>query len=243
MTRFLKKHFLFLYALLTVLASPTVSAQTLTFARNEKLPEQDISQAIFLQMMKNLRIPASVVSLPPARANLNNINLQMSGEIARIDSYGVANPKLIRVEPSHYSLTSVAFIKINNNISIASAADLHAYKVGHIHGVQHSLDLVRGIPNVERANDSTSLFNMLDANRFEIAITTGIDGEIALHRLKLEDKIIPIATLGTRPLYIYLNDRSKHLANAMGAEIGRMKETGEMDKIIKRESEKLRTKK
>jgi hypothetical protein len=63
-----------------LLASLITHAEpTLWFARNENLPEQDVAEAVFLQAMRNLKVPVVVDAVPPARANM----LVLSGAVAQ----------------------------------------------------------------------------------------------------------------------------------------------------------------
>lgn len=215
------------------------ASQQWRFGRNERLPEQDISQAIFVQMMSNLKMTVVVEPLPPARANMYNNNLHLDGELARIDTYAKKNPDLIRVEPSHYSLSSVVYMRKTHFKKISSITDLLDLKVGHIRGVQHSADLVKYLSKVEEVNDSKNLFTMLNAGRFDAVITTSIDGDITLAKLKLDDQLVPVLSLDKRGLYVYLNKKSAHLRNAISKELDRMKKSGEMDLIIRDEIERL----
>lgn len=222
-----------LFVLVTASFAFQMKAQTphLQFGRNEKLPEQDIAEAIFQTAMKNIKLSVQIQALPPARASMYNKSQHLSGEIARTNSYGERNPDLIQVKPSYYQLSSVVYLKKHHPSKIESVKDLENLRIGHIHGVQHSLDIVQGLANVQTVSDSKNLFTMLMADRFDAVITTGIDGDLMLERLHLVNDI-KSTVLGTKDLFIYLNQGTEHLAKEIGAELKRMKKNNEIEKII-----------
>lgn len=229
---------LFTLIIISLHLSVEAQAQVLQFARNEKLPEQEVAEAIFLKVMKNVKLSVQVQALPPARATMYNKNLHLSGEIARINSYGERHPELTQVKPFYYHLTSVAYVKKNSLFKIRSIKDLENLRIGHIHGVQHSLDIVQGLTNVQTVSDSKNLFTMLLADRFDVVITTDIDGEIMLGRLNLLNDVRS-SVLGTKDLFVYLNQSTAHLAKDISAEIKRMKKSGEIEKIIETKRKEL----
>ncbi len=220
-------------------ALSSIASPPLVFARNEHLPEQAVAEAIFTQVMLNLKRSVVVKAEPPARANQSNLSRQVAGEIARIGSYAERNPSLIKVTPSYYALTSVVYARKHSGLAITTLDDLKPYKVAHIRGVQHSTDLVKKLPNVQMTVGSESLFKMLNAGRVDAVITTGIDGKIMLQRLQLDHNIEPVAVLAQRDLFIYLNQSSQALAVPISQELIRMQAAGEIQAIIARTEAEL----
>lgn len=229
-----------LFTLIIISLCSGVEAQTpvLQFGRNEKLPEQDVAEAIFLTVMKNIKLSVQIQALPPARATMYNKTLHLSGEIARIGSYGESHPDLIQVKPFYYQLTSVVYVKKNSPFKIKSIKDLENLRIGHIHGVQHSLDIVQGLTNVQAVSDSKNLFTMLIADRFDAVITTGIDGELMLERLNLINDVRS-SVLGVKNLFVYLNQNTAYLEKDISTEIKRMKKHSEIEKIIEKKRKEL----
>ena len=215
-----------------LLVSLTATAESLRFARNENLPEQDVAEAIFLQAMRNLQVSVEVEAVPPARANMLNLTGAVAGEVARIESYGEKNPALIRVEPGHYYLTSVAFARKDHGIKVTDAADLAQFKVAHIRGVQHSTDIVRDLPFMRESNNSESLFSLLEAGRVDVVVTTGVDGRMMLQQMQMADAVEAVAELARRELFVYLNPEFKQWQQPISLELQRMKASGEMAEII-----------
>lgn len=223
-----------------LLATFIASAELpLRFARNENLPEQDVAEAVFRQAMLNLKQEIVVDAVPPARANMLDLSGAVTGEIARIESYGTKNPSLIRVEPGHYYLTSVAFVRKDSGIKLSGVYDLAQYRVAHIRGVQHSTDIVKGLPQVRESNNSESLFSLLEAGRVDVVITTGVDGRMMLRQMQLADEIEPVAELARRDLFVYLSPGHQQWKGPISQELKRMKASGEMAKIIAEQEQHL----
>ncbi|WP_395008048.1 hypothetical protein [Undibacterium sp.] len=222
---------LFVLILTSLSFNVRAQRQALQFGRNEKLPEQDIAEAIFLTALKNIKLPVQIQALPPARATKYNKSLHLSGEIARIHSYGESHTDLIRVIPSYYQLYSAVYVKKNSPLQIESIKDLKNLRVGHVHGVQHSLDIVKGLKNVQTVSESKNLFNMLFADRFDAVITATIDGDLILGQMKLVNDVRS-TVLGRKELFVYLNQSTAHLAKEIGTELTRMKKNNEIEKII-----------
>ncbi len=215
-----------------LLVSLTATAESLRFARNENLPEQDVAEAIFLQAMRNLKVSVEIDAVPPARANMLNLSGTVAGEVARIESYGAKNPSLIRVEPGHYYLTSVAYARKDHNVTLSSVTDLAQYKVAHIRSVQHSTDIVKDLPFMRESNNSESLFSLLEAGRVDVVVTTGVDGRMMLQQMQMADAVEAVAELARRELFVYLNPEFKQWQQPISLELQRMKASGEMVKII-----------
>jgi hypothetical protein len=228
-----------LLVLVLLLSLPAHSASPLRFARNENFPEQDVAEAVFRRAMGNLKLDVLIDPLPPARANMLNLSGVVVGEVARIDSYGMKNPGLIRVEPGHYYLTTVVFARKDRGIKIAAPADLAQYKVAHVRAVQHSADFVKGLPSVRESNNSESLFNLLEAERVDLIITTGVDGQRMLQQMGLADQIEAVAELARRDLFVYLGPGYAQWKAPISQELARMAASGEMAKVIAESEQQL----
>lgn len=216
----------------TLCLSVTIAhAEQLNLASNEKLVEQVIAARLLTDIYQRSNLIAKITPLPPARANLSTLNGTSDGEVARIDAYASKNPSLIQVRPAYYFLSTVAFSK--SPISIRSKDDLKKYKIGVIRGVAHSDAITAGMSNIEYANDARSLFLMLKAGRFEVAIDTGANGKYLLQEMKLDD-IHVVGELARLELFHILAPHKKHLAAPISSTISQLKSSGELDLLIKK---------
>ena len=83
------------------------------------------------------------------------------------------------------------------------------------------------------------MFKMLHNGRIDVALTNTVDGILHLKMLGFEH-IKPIdKPLAKLALYHYLHDKNKDLVSKIDAIIKSMKESGELDKIIKSAEDKI----
>jgi polar amino acid transport system substrate-binding protein len=218
--------------LFTLCLSVTIAhAEQLNLASNEKLVEQVIAARLLTDIYQRSNLIAKITPLPPARANLSTLNGTSDGEVARIDAYAGKNSSLIKVSPAYYFLSTVAFSKAP--ISIRSKDDLKKYKIGVIRGVAHSDAITEGLDNIDYANDSRSLFLMLKAGRFEVAIDTGANGNYLIKEMKLED-VHAVGELARLELFHILSPNKKHLVAPISKTISQLKNSGELDALTKK---------
>lgn len=220
--------------LLTLLVCvPAVFAQTpMVLARNENLAEQAIAQALLKEIYKKAGYAATVVALPPARATREALDGTKDGEVARIYSYGTRHPELLRVEPAYYYLTTVAFAKTSSPVQIKSVDDLKKVSLGIIRGVQHSMDASAGVATVHEASGAESLFGMLKAGRFEVALDTGINGNYMLQKPEYQE-LSERGVVASAPLFLYLHPKYKLQAEVLGKVIKGLADSGELAKMTK----------
>jgi ABC-type amino acid transport substrate-binding protein len=211
--------------------SIAASAEQLKLASNENLAEQVIAARLLTDIYRRSHLEANIIPLPPTRANMSALNGATDGEVARIDAYAIKNPGLIQIRPSYYFLTTVAFSKAP--ITVRSKDDLKKYKIGVIRGVAHSNKATEGMSNIVYANDARSLFLMLKAGRFDIAIDTGTNGNYLIKKMNLED-IHAVGELARLELFHILSPNKKHLVAPISTTIRQLKSSGELDLLIKR---------
>jgi ABC-type amino acid transport substrate-binding protein len=206
-------------------------AETLHLARNEKLVEQSIAATLLRDISERSHLTLKITPLPPTRANRSALNNEVDGEVARIDAYALKNPTLTKVSPAYYYLSTVAFAK--TPIVIQSKEDLSKYRVGAIRGVAHSIAVTEGLKNVEFANDARSLFLMLQAGRFDIAIDTGRNGSYLINKMALSE-IQAVGELARQELFAILSPTKKHLAPQLSSTISKLKASGELANLTKK---------
>ena len=214
-----------------ITAGVSAQAETLHLARNEKLVEQSIAASLLRDICNRSDLGLKITPLPPARANRSALNNEVDGEVARIDAYALKNPTLTKVSPAFYYLSTVAFAKAP--IKIQNEEDLAKYRVGAIRGVAHSLAVTEGLKNVEFANDARSLFLMLQAGRFDVAIDTGRNGSYLIQKMGLND-IHAVGELARQELFTMMAQTKRHLAPKLSATISKLKASGELTTLTKK---------
>jgi hypothetical protein len=219
----------------------TANAQTLHLTRNEGAIEQKIAETLLAEIYKRAGLEFKVEPLPAARANILTIRGEKDGEVARIRPYFDKNPSLIRVEPSYYYLTTRVFAKAGRKLVIKDQADLANYRIGIVRGIVHAEAATAGIKHLEVVSKYEQLYRMVDANRIDLAIDTGINGQATLAALGMKS-VEPVGELARLELFHVLTAKQAALAPKLGAVIQAMKKSGELEKLTRRiEEEATRT--
>jgi hypothetical protein len=94
--------------------SLTASAQTtLHLASVENSHISAVGTKVLQKILQHAGLHADVISLPSVRATLEARAGRIDGEVARIASFSVNYPELIRVDPSYLTFYTVAYGKKN----------------------------------------------------------------------------------------------------------------------------------
>jgi len=235
-----KCNFTFITALLICLifadkvnANENLNLSSINFVANEALVEQQIAEIILKQVYANINVAANVIPMPPSRASSMNLNLESDGEIARIYSYGVKFPQLIRVEPPYYSLTTTGFCLKEKNIEIKTKADLTKYSLAVIRGVAHTDAASEGHPNVMAIATGVQLYDLVLKGRADIALDSGINGRKFLAK-KEYSGLKECGTIANLELYNYLNVKSAKYQKPVSEALTKLKSSGELKKMIQK---------
>ncbi len=212
------------------------------FVANEKLVEQQVAETLIKQIYKNVKIDATVHPVPPARGNIENLQQNIDGEIARIYPYGEKFPTLVRVEPPYYYLNSTAFCLHPDKIRISSKEDLKKYSVAVIRGVAHSDEATKDHPKKQIVGSGIQLYDLALNGRAEVVVDTGINGRKIINDPKYAS-IKECGTIAKFDLYNYLNSKSKKFQKIISKEVQRLKDNGELEKMILKAEEQVLTKK
>ena len=211
-------------------------ARELQLARNEKALEQLVAEQLLTDIYHRAGLALRVEPLPGARANAMVLSGDKDGEVARIKSYFEKNPTLLRVEPAYYYLTSTVFAKAGRGIGIKDTADLAKFRVGIVRGVAHAETATADLSKVDKVVSYEQLYRMLDADRIDLAIDTGINGRAIIQTLGLSH-LEPVGDIARLELYHGLNASHKDLPATIGNVIQKMKKSGELDKLIRKTEE------
>ena len=202
-------------------------AEEITLGRNQGLADQWVAAKLITDIGNKAGITVKVKPLPAARANEMNLAGEIDGEIARIDAYAAKNPTLVQSKPLYYYLVSTAFGKSDK--TVASIADLKKYKVGIIRGVAHAMTVTAGL-KVTEVNGPEQLFTMLDEGKIDIAVSSQIDGNYRVKKMKLGD-IKALATLAKFDQGAIFHPAKKQYAEKLAKATVAMKQSGELDKL------------
>ena len=219
--------------LLALSITPThVHAQQIRIASiNEDIPRLIVSQSIMSQIYQRLGHTMTIVNYPAKRSLLEVNNGSANGELARSSMIEASNPNLIRIP---YAIGTIQLVAIHskNTPQVTQLAQLKNQRIGVMRGLVATDKMTEQLPR-EMYNDLTALFKGLISDRVDAILFTRLGAEHYIRKFKLEDKlVISDKALLEIPLYHYLHQRSKGIAQALKAEMHKMHSTGELQTLI-----------
>jgi len=241
LTRWLERQLLAVIlgiGILTPLSAIAQQARELSLVRNELATEQDIAAQVLEEVYRRAGLAAHSRPVPAARANAQALAGEVDGEVARVQAYIDKNPTLLQVRPAVYYLDSVAFAR--KGIKVTDRASLAPYRVGIVRGIEHARVAAGMAKRVEAVSTYEQMFQMLAAGHIDVAIDSGVNGQRVLRMLGLKD-IQMAGTLARLELFHLLHPRHAAVAEQIGKQIKRLKESGELEKLVsKAESQIIR---
>jgi polar amino acid transport system substrate-binding protein len=219
---------IFLLGIFGLVQGAAAQNENVRLTRIEKNADQYVAAQLLTDIYQRSGLTATIQSVPPRRATQMVLQGLADGEVARISSYGHQYPDLLMVAPAYYYLSTVAYAR--EPIAIHSKNDLRGYKIGIIRGIKRSEELVKDMPNVERVSDFKSLFLMLEAGRFDVALETELSGSYMIKNFNLK-KIQQVAILQKHQVYHILAPHMKRLVPKISAMILALEKTGELEKL------------
>jgi hypothetical protein len=222
-----------IFALIALLFASLSQAQDYDLASIEGLFEQRVGEKILPVFYEKLGLEITITSMPGKRAQREAVTGRKDGEIMRIWSYGLENPTMIRVPTPYYQLETMAFVHKNSQIVLKSKADLANYNVLTVRGVQHTNNITRGLKYVFNYDDTLTMMLALAGKHTSIALTNTSDGFYAIKKLNIDYIMALPPALATLDLYHYLNEKNAALVPKLDAVIKAMKESGELDSLLR----------
>ncbi|MFZ6656924.1 substrate-binding periplasmic protein [Undibacterium sp. TJN19] len=219
--------------MLAILCAAPVFAQIeeINLARVGKRVEQYVAGKLITEIYKRNNIVAQIEGFPSIRASRKSSDSEVDGEVGRIEEYAETNSHLKMVTPAYYSVAVAAYSL--RPIVLHTMDDLKQYRLGVVRGIKSTEKLARGASSIEYANDSDSLFSMLRAGRFDIAIDTKLNATNVLNRAS-EKNVLLLKELARSPLYHYLNVKRASLAQPLSKTISDMIKSGELDALTRK---------
>ena len=222
------KYLFFLFLLI-----PKAYAEQYHFASINYLIEQEVGRIVLPEIYNRLGIKVTISPLPGKRAQQEAQSGLKDGEVMRIYSYGTETPSTIRIPTPYYQLETMAFIRADSNIKINTIKDLKQYQIVKVRGVKHTNNITKGMTNVKDLDTTTQMLRLVSAGLADVALTNTVDGLVALKQLKITN-VRPISkSLDRQSLYHYVHKSLQHLVPKVDQEIKKMKETGDLDALIR----------
>lgn len=225
---------LFLIPLVLFLTSISAFAQdfadSLIIARKENAADQVVAERLLRDIMQRANLGMTVRVMPSPAATQLTLSGDIDGEPARVYSYGIKYPELVRVQPPYYYLVTAAFGLKERKFKLSTIEDLNDYKVGVVLGIQHAMDITAGHPRVTLVASTKELYALLAKKKIDIAIDTEIDGMYNVTAMK-NKSIVRKAVFSKSSLFLYLNKDKEHYAQQLSNAITGLTKTGELSTL------------
>ncbi|MCW7752970.1 transporter substrate-binding domain-containing protein [Desulfobotulus sp. H1] len=216
-------------------------AEEYHFVSIEQLIEQEVGRVVLPEIYKKLGMEVSITPMPGRRAQEEAVSGVKDGEIMRIYAYGEANPSMIRVPTPYYYLETMAFIRKNSGVEIKSREDLEKYKNVKVRGIIHTNQITEGLSkeHIHEVNTTEQMMQFLQHGRADVALANTVDGMLILKKLGFEDILTVDKPLAVLDLFHYIHEKNKHLVPRVDAVISEMKQSGELDILIKKAESRI----
>ncbi len=218
--------------LLLVTISQKVSALTISIL--EAAPSSVVYSKILEAIYNRADIPLEFVVMPTQRSLSQSTRGIIDGELVRIHKVGDLYPTLIRVPTPFTFFESRAFARtqsIQRNIQQDGWNALQDYRIGIVRGMKHAEIGLKDHKNIVDVNRTEQLFRMLELNRIDIAISSGVNGLSFIDKFDLQSVHLLEPALQRHDLYHYLHEKNKHYVLILDKTIRAMKENGELDAL------------
>ncbi|KGT75697.1 ABC transporter substrate-binding protein [Bradyrhizobium japonicum] len=209
-------------------ASPSQAQQLIRLARIADIPDQYVGGEMLRAVYTKLNIKLAFEDVPGKRALALSSAGEVDGEIQRIGTLSSDYPTLIKVTPAiNYIEPAVFTTKLR--FDVAGWNSIREYSIGIVRGVGSSEAGTRGMARVTATTSLENMIRMLDADRFEVMVTDLFSGLVAVRKLNLQTRIVPLSPpLERIHIYHYLHERHRDLVPKVGKVIAQMEASGEL---------------
>jgi polar amino acid transport system substrate-binding protein len=209
-------------------AAPSQAQQLIRLARIADIPDQYVGGEMLRAVYAKLNIKLAFEDVPGKRALALSSAGEVDGEIQRIGTLSSDYPTLIQETPAiNYIEPAVFTTKLR--FDVAGWNSIREYSIGIVRGVGSSEAGTRGMARVTATTSLENMIRMLDADRFEVMVTDLFSGLVAVRKLNLQTRIVPLSPpLERIHIYHYLHERHRDLVPKVGKVIAQMEASGEL---------------
>lgn len=191
--------------------SDLVDAQEkLTFSTfDEPTPFTITAERILREAYTRLGIEIDIQHYPGERALYTANQGVVDGELVRVTNLHTTYPNLLMVPTSFMEIEIMAFTK-QLSFPVEGWESLRPYTIAFLRGFKLAEAQTEEMRVYETANDELT-FQLLEAERVQVALGTRLGGVFFIKRMKL-DEIAPLEPpLATIPMYHYLHNKHERL--------------------------------
>lgn len=222
--------------LIVIFSSQSVHA--LTIAIPSSTPSMLRWVHILEEIYKRADIPLDFVTLPTQRSLVQSSQGIVDGELVRIEKVGDLYPTLARVPTSYGFFESRAFSRaqdIQTAVQENGWNALRDYRVGIVRGMKFAEEIdIKNWENVVSVTDTHQLFEMLERDRIDIALSTKISGLVIIKENALKSIHLLEPAIRRHDLFHYLHEKNKKYIPILDEVIRAMKESGELEELEER---------
>ncbi len=209
----------------------------LTFSTSYSPPystprSQGILDQVIREACRRAGIAPVAFQMMPAERCLQDAQAGIAdGVVARIEGMEQLYPALVRVpEPTIPSRDFVAFSR-HHWFRVDGWESLLPYNLGMVKGWKIFEVNTTGAKSVVKLDSTRTLFQMLKADRIDLALNARLDGLTAAESLGIDDVRVLEPPLASPRMYMYLHERHRHRVAPITAALNRMKADGTFSAI------------
>jgi polar amino acid transport system substrate-binding protein len=230
--------FIVALAFCTNISSLAAEERVITASATSKSRTAAAAQRILEIAYREIGYVLKAEYVPGKRSLFKANNGQTDGELARIKSIGHKYPNLVRVPESLFDMRGMAYVR-NRAIKIQSLDDLKHYRVGHVRGIQWAVELTTG-QDARITTDADQLFQLLANDRLEIALESFYTGTAEIRKNFSKSEIAMLEKpLVVKPFFHYLHKKNGQIVDPLNRQLRKMKDSGEIDRILGKYLESL----
>ncbi|MBN2657418.1 MAG: transporter substrate-binding domain-containing protein [Spirochaetales bacterium] len=221
----------------------TLGAQDLRLAVIEDQAIQSVCAMILTELYAEIGLEVEILPMSALRAQQEASSGAVDGEVARIASFEMIFPQLIKVPTVLYQNSTLAFVRKDSGIEHVTKEELKNYRVARIKGVVNTDRLTGDVPEVYDFDSMEAMMEFVRIGRADIALTSRLGGNFTLadtgndEMTGLADPVISL------DLYHFLHRKNSHIVPIIDQKLREMRESGEMEKLILQLEEELLAKK
>lgn len=186
-------------------------------------------EAFFFRIVEEIcsRNNISVIhNTPPVGRSLIQVNEGVDdGDGPRISGISKTYPNLICVSEPFGEFLFGAFVKAEN-IRIDGWPSLSELNVAYVHGWKIFDNQVTAAKSITKVKNNELLFELLDADRVDVVLTTKLAGYATIQKLNLKGIRFVEPPLSVEPNYLYLHKRHSDLAPKLSQTLQELKQDG-----------------
>ncbi len=196
-----------------------------------------IAFSILSSAYKKLDIQLEYVEYPGKRAAIMANSGKTDGDTMRIKGFDKDFPNLVMVPVPVIAIEWMA-IATDPTIEINGWKSLAPYTIGIRLGIKKTEIATKGM-KVDKVNQYESIVKKVSFGRNDIGVLPKITALIHLKKSGLANVKILEPPVDTTPLYHYLYKDNRHLVDGIAQALKEMKSSGETEKIMQKEIQKL----